>query len=78
MEVGRAVFEAWNAGDMDAIRELFDPDVVVRFEDTGRRGPYVGRDAVIQQWKQQRETFDSHTLEPISEFIDAGDRVVVR
>jgi ketosteroid isomerase-like protein len=37
----------------------------------------VGREAVIRQWEQFRETWDADSLEPIS-FIDAGDRVVVR
>jgi ketosteroid isomerase-like protein len=30
VEVFRALFEAWNAGDMDAFRELYDPDVIMR------------------------------------------------
>jgi ketosteroid isomerase-like protein len=30
VEIVRAVFAAWNAGDMDALRELYDPDVPCR------------------------------------------------
>ena len=30
VEIVRALFEAWNAGDMEAFRELHDPHVVVR------------------------------------------------
>ena len=30
VEIVQAAFEAWNAGDMDAFRELYDPDVIVR------------------------------------------------
>ena len=30
VEVVKAAFEAWNAGDMDALRDLCDPDVIVR------------------------------------------------
>jgi ketosteroid isomerase-like protein len=30
VEVVRAVFGAWNAGDMDALRELYHPDAVLR------------------------------------------------
>jgi hypothetical protein len=30
VEVIRAGYEAWNAGDMDAFRELQDPEVIVR------------------------------------------------
>ena len=32
----------------------------------------------MRQWVQQRETWDADTLEPIGDFIDAGDRVVAR
>jgi hypothetical protein len=55
---------------MDAVRELYDP----RWPEPG---PYFGRGAVIRQWEQQLETFDA-ALEPISDFIDAADRVAVR
>jgi ketosteroid isomerase-like protein len=41
-------------------------------------GPYVGREAIIRQYEQQRETFDADALEPIGDFIHAADRVVVR
>ena len=32
----------------------------------------------MRQFEQLRETWDADALEPISDFIDAGDRVVVR
>ena len=32
----------------------------------------------MRQFEQLRETFDVASAEPISDFIDAGDRVVVR
>jgi ketosteroid isomerase-like protein len=75
----RAAFDAWNARDMNALRELYDPVIVVRYAEDWPEGsePTMGREAVIRQWEQQRAAFDSDTLEPI-EFIDAGDRVVVR
>jgi ketosteroid isomerase-like protein len=79
VEHERAVFDAWNAGDMDALRKLYDPNIVVRWAEDWPEGsePIMGREAVIRQWDQQRADFASDTLEPI-EFIDAGDRVVVR
>jgi ketosteroid isomerase-like protein len=77
MEVMRAAFEAWN-GDMDAFREMHDPDVIARSpEGWPEPGPFVGREAVIRQWEQMRETWDADALKPI-DFIDVGDRVVVR
>jgi ketosteroid isomerase-like protein len=79
VEVVQAAFEAWNAGDMDAWRELCDPDAILRMpEGWPEPGPFVGREAVMRQLEQLRETWDADALELISDFIEAGDRVVVR
>ena len=76
VEVVRATFEAWNAGDMDAVRELYDPDVSLRMpEGWPEPGPFVGRDAVMRQWKRQREAFDADTAVPISDFISKSGSV---
>src|SRR5215212_10366586 len=78
VEVVRAFFEAWNARDMVGVRELYDPDVIVRpAEGWPEPGPFVGREAVIRSFEELREAWDADALEAIS-FIDAGDRVVVR
>jgi ketosteroid isomerase-like protein len=77
--VVRAGFEAWNAGDMDAFRDLHHPDVITRPVDGWPEpGPYVGREAVMRQWQQMRQTFDLDALEVLSDYVDAADRVVVR
>jgi ketosteroid isomerase-like protein len=79
VEIARGVFDAWEAGDMEAVRDLYDPDVIVRgLEGWPEPGPFVGREAVMRQWEQQRETWDADIVEPIGDFIDAADRVVVR
>jgi ketosteroid isomerase-like protein len=79
VEVVRAGFHAWNAGDMDALRELYDPDVIMRaLEGWPEPGPYVGREAVMRWLAQLRETWHADTLELTSDFIAAGDRVGVR
>jgi ketosteroid isomerase-like protein len=79
VEVVRALFEAWNAGDMDAVRELQDPDVILQtVEDWPEPGPHLGREAVMRLMEQLRDTWDADTLEPIGDFSDAGDRVIVR
>ena len=79
VEVVRKLVEAWNAGDMDAFRELCDPEIIMRPpERWPEPGPFVGREAVMREWHQTRETWDADTVEPISDFIDTGDRVVVR
>jgi ketosteroid isomerase-like protein len=79
VEVVQANFAAWNAGDMDALREYFDPTVIMRMPDGWPEpGPFMGREAVMRQLQQQRETWDTDTFELISDFVDVGDRVAVR
>ena len=79
VEVAKAAIEAWNAGDMDAFRELYDPEAIMRPpERWPEPGPFVGREAIMREWEQTRGTWENDIVEPISDFIDAGDRVVVR
>ena len=79
VDVVRAAFEAWNAGDMDALRQTCDPGVIWRPpEGWPEPGPYVGREAVMRQFEQMRETWDADTFDLISDFIDTADRVVLR
>ena len=78
--VVRAAYRAWNAGDMDALREGFDPEaIIVRMpEGWPEPGPFVGRDAVMREVEQWRETFGSYETELVGDVIEAADRVVVR
>ena len=79
VEVVQAAFEAWNAGEMDAWGELLAPDVIMRLpEGWPEPGPFVGREAVMRQLEQLRETWDTDTFELIGDFIDIGDRVAER
>jgi ketosteroid isomerase-like protein len=79
VEAVRANFEAWNAGNMDAWGELFDPDVIMRNpEGWPEPGPQVGREAVLRFIKQLRDTWDTDALEVVSDYTDVGDRVAVR
>ena len=79
VKIVRAHFDTWNAEDMDAFRELHSPSVIAQLpEGWPESGPFVGREAVMRQAEQQRETWDADALEPISDFIDAADRVVMR
>ena len=78
VEVVRAGFEAWNAGDMDAFRELLAPEVTLRpVEDWPEPGPYVGQEPVMRWLGQLRDAWDANALEATSDFIDAADRVIV-
>src|SRR3954452_24696240 len=79
VEVIRAGLAAWNAGDMDAFGELLAPDVVLRLpEGWPEPGPYVGWEAAMRQFGQNREVFETDSLEPITDFIGVGNRVLVR
>jgi ketosteroid isomerase-like protein len=78
VEVIKAGYDAWNAGDMDRFRDMYDPNVVLHMvPGWPEPGPYVGREAVMREMAQLRETWDADVAEPIS-FVDGGDRVVVR
>ena len=78
VEIVRAADDAWNAGNSDALRELYDPDIVARpNDDWPERGPFFGREAVMRWFEQVRSTWDSTVVETVSR-TDAGDRVVSR
>jgi ketosteroid isomerase-like protein len=79
VEVVRRAHEVWNAGDMDALRELYDPGIIWRGpEGWPEPGPYAGREAVMRQVNQMRDTWDTDSFQLISDFIDVGDRVALR
>jgi ketosteroid isomerase-like protein len=79
VEIVRTSFDAWNAGDMDTWSRFLAADVVWSVPaGWPEPGPYVGREAVMTQVRQQRETWNADTAEPVADLIDAGDRVVAR
>jgi ketosteroid isomerase-like protein len=79
VEIVRAAFDAWNAGDMDRLRDMYDPNAVGQaIPDWPEPGPNVGREAIMHQWEQMRATFDADEVELISDYIDSGDQVAVR
>ena len=80
MEVVRRGFEAWNAGDMEVVRDTYDPDAVMRYHgDFPEPGPFVGRDAIIRQFDRLRDALDERdSLIFTSDFLEARDRVVSR
>jgi SnoaL-like protein len=79
VEVGRAVFEASNAGNMDAVRDACDPEIIMRGpEGWPEPGPFFGQEAVMRAFEQLRETFESDWQELNSDLLHVGDRVAVR
>jgi ketosteroid isomerase-like protein len=79
VEVVQAVFAAWNAEDLAAVRDLFDPEVITRpVEGWFEPGPFVGREAVLRGIEWMRSTWDRDTVEPVTDFVAVGECVVVR
>ena len=68
----RKGFEAHNRGDLDALVEFYDPDVV--FE-TLLLGTHHGNEAIRLIYEENQKTLSGYDVVPV-ELIDAGDRVV--
>ena len=80
VETVRHGYDAYNAGDMATLFELYDPAVVMyHLEGWPEPGPSVGRDAVLREAKQLREAWpDGDRSEPIGELIESGNHVLAR
>jgi len=81
IEVARAAVAAWNAGDMERLRELYDPDATMHYKGSSdwlESGPYLGRDAIMRQFRWLRDTWDRDALRIVGDVLAAGDRVVVQ
>jgi ketosteroid isomerase-like protein len=68
----KAGFAAHNRGDMDALEEFYDPEVV--FE-TLLLGTHHGNGAIRLIYAENRKTLSGYDVLPV-ELIDAGDKVV--
>ena len=76
VEILRAAFAAWNAGDMEAVFAHFHPELVYHPRaDEPDPSPHVGRNAYERLVYGFVESFSEVTFE-VLELIDAGDRVV--
>src|SRR5438067_12544844 len=76
-EVGRALFEAWSAGDeLDAYFSRFHPQLVYHPRaDEPDPSPHVGRDVYERLVRRFVDSFSEVTFE-VLELIDAGDHVI--
>jgi ketosteroid isomerase-like protein len=72
VEIVRAAFAAYNRGDLGALTQSYDPDVV--FE-TLLLGTHHGSEAIRLLYEENRETLSGYAIDPI-ELIDGGDKVV--
>ena len=77
VETVRSAFEAWNAGDLDRVVELVDPELeFVPFRSQLDGAPYVGADGMRQFARDSAEEWEYVQIVP-HEFRYAGDRVLV-
>jgi ketosteroid isomerase-like protein len=80
VDVVRAVWDAWERRDTDAMFELYDPEIVW---DQTRDGPgdlareYHGHDGVRQFFSEWMGSFESYQARAL-EFFDGDDAVLVR
>jgi ketosteroid isomerase-like protein len=77
VEVARTVLAAWNSNQHDRVVGLLDPQIV--FDATRRvvnPKTYVGLEGMRLMVADRDEVWEAFRTEP-SEFVDAGDRVVV-
>ena len=72
LELIRAGFAAHNRGDLDALVEFYDPDVV--FE-TLLLGTHRGNEAIRLIYEENQKTLSGYDVVPV-ELIDSGDQVV--
>jgi ketosteroid isomerase-like protein len=68
----KAGFDAHNRGDLDALVELYDPEVT--FE-TLLLGTHRGNEAIRLIYEENQKTMDGYDVVPV-ELVDAGDKVV--
>jgi len=72
LELIKAGFAAHNRGDLDALVEFYDPDVV--FE-TLLLGTHHGKEAIRLIYEENQKTLSGYSIDPV-ELIDSGDQVV--
>jgi ketosteroid isomerase-like protein len=76
VEIVRAAFEAWNAGDMEALFADYHPELVYHPRaDEPDPSPHVGRDVYERLVRGFVDSFSEVTFE-VLELIDAGDHVI--
>lgn len=72
LDLIRSGFAAHNKGDLDALAQVYDPDVV--FE-TLLLGTHRGNEAIRLIYEENQKTLSGYDVVPV-ELIDAGDQVV--
>jgi ketosteroid isomerase-like protein len=76
VELVRQGYEAFNAGGLDAIVQLLDPNIEWGTPEQAMEGGYSGHEGVRRFWSDFTDVFERYRFEP-EDFIAVGDRVVV-
>ncbi len=77
VDTARTAYEAFGRGDLEALQADFAEDAVwYTSEELPLGGETSGRDAIMADFAQIPSYWSSFSVEP-SEFLDAGDTVVV-
>jgi ketosteroid isomerase-like protein len=77
VEVVRRAFEAWNAGDLERVVELVDPQLeFIPFRSQLHGAPYFGADGMRQFARDAGDEWEYLQIVP-HEFRDAGERVLL-
>jgi ketosteroid isomerase-like protein len=78
VDTARAAYEAFGKGDLATLQDSFAEDAVwVTSDELPLGGEVKGRDTIMGNFAQIPNYWTSFSVEP-TEFIDAGDYVVVR
>ena len=78
VDTAKAAYDAFSSGDMETLAGYFAEDATWESSDevpTG--GKFSGRDEIIASFGRLRDTWSDFSVSP-EEFIDGGDKVVVR
>ena len=77
-DAAKGAYAAFGSGDLETLKEGFAEDAEWQTSDELPLGGVTrGRDAIMENFAQIPEYWSSFSVEP-SEFIEAGDKVVVR
>jgi ketosteroid isomerase-like protein len=74
-QVARAIYDAFNRGDIEAILELADPAISVEDHAVIDGTTYEGRDGVVRFLAFQAEAFSAQSVE-LEELIETGEEIV--